>query len=227
MKIAALTDLHGRSAIIPRFGPVLADADLVLLTGDNTHFGHKAEMQAIIHAVWQFNKDVLAVSGNCDYTDGEKWLVDAGIGLGSCCKAFGDLCFVGLSGSLPCPGTTPQEYTEEEFQDCLEGMEKDIRHPFILVTHQPPFVTVSDSVSPGQHVGSRTIRLFIEKHSPLVCFTGHIHEGRGSDTIGQTQVVNPGPARDGNYASLIVEDGKIKDLRIGRLYSIQDERLTG
>ena len=217
MKITALTDLHGRFSILPRFGPVLADADLVLLAGDNTHFGHKAEMEEVIRAVLQFNIAVLSVSGNCDYPDGEQYLIESGINLNCRCVASDDLFFAGLSGSLPCPGSTPHEYSEEEFQISLELLEKDIKHPFILVTHQPPYGTVSDCVSRGQHVGSKTVRIFIEKHSPLVCFTGHIHEGKGTDFIGRTRIVNPGPARDGNYASLIVEDGKITDFRIGRI----------
>jgi Icc-related predicted phosphoesterase len=33
-----------------------------------------------------------------------------------------------------------------------------------------------------------------------VCFTGHIHEGVGIDTIGRCQVINPGPLREGRYA---------------------------
>jgi Icc-related predicted phosphoesterase len=217
MKITALTDLHGRSAIITRFGPVLAEADIVLLAGDITHFGHAAEMQAVIRAVRQFNNVVLAVSGNCDFPDAEQCLIDEGINLNCRCVVFEDLFFAGLSGSLPCPGTTPHEYGEEEFQVSVELLEKEIKHPFILVTHQPPNGTVSDRVSPGQHVGSKVIRSFIEKLSPLVCFTGHIHEGSGIDSVCQTRIVNPGPARDGNYASLIVENGEITDLKIDRV----------
>jgi len=44
------------------------------------------------------------------------------------------------------------------------------------------------------------VRSFIEQEQPLICFTGHIHEGVGIDSIGKTKIVNPGPFKDGGYA---------------------------
>ncbi len=217
MKITALTDLHGKINILSRLGGVLEESDLVLLAGDNTHFGHYAEMKAITEAVRQFNPNLFAVTGNCDYPDSEQLLVESGINLNGCLRTAGGISFAGISGSLHCPGTTPHEYTEEELGITLDSIVPGIKHPFILVAHQPPFRTINDRVSFGLHVGSKAVRRFIGDHSPLVCFTGHIHEGRGIDSIGQTRVVNPGPAKDGYYAALTVEDGVIRDLRIGRI----------
>jgi len=34
----------------------------------------------------------------------------------------------------------------------------------------------------------------------LICFSGHIHEAQGMETIGETKVINPGPLREGKYA---------------------------
>ena len=34
----------------------------------------------------------------------------------------------------------------------------------------------------------------------LICFSGHIHEARGIETIGETKVINPGSLREGKYA---------------------------
>jgi len=217
MKIIALTDLHGRLNILPRFGPVLSSADILLLAGDNTHFGHFKDMQAVIQHIRKYNENILAISGNCDYPDGEQYLGEAGIGINCRMKEFRGLYMAGMSGSLPCPGTTPHEYSEDEFRIHLGALAEDLKHPFILVAHQPPFNTSNDQVSPGTHVGSTAIRTFIEEFSPLVCFTGHIHEGVGIDAIGMTKVINPGPARDGKYASLIIENGMIRDLTIGNV----------
>ncbi|MBN2273723.1 MAG: metallophosphoesterase [Bacteroidales bacterium] len=217
MIIVALTDLHGRINIISRFEPVLSRADLVLLIGDNTHFGHYAEMEAVIQTIRSFNKNLFAVSGNCDYPDAEQYLIERGFNINRCLKEFQGLYIAGLSGSLPCPGKTPNEHSEEDFRFYLEAMKPDIKHPFILATHQPPFKTLNDRVLLGFHVGSKVIRKFIGDCSPLVCFTGHIHEGKGIDSVGSAKIVNPGPARDGHYASLILEDGDIKDLRIDRV----------
>ena len=42
------------------------------------------------------------------------------------------------------------------------------------------------------HVGSKSVRKFIEKYQPLIGLHGHIHESFASDKIGNTVVVNPG-----------------------------------
>jgi Icc-related predicted phosphoesterase len=34
---------------------------------------------------------------------------------------------------------------------------------------------------------------------PVLCLTGHIHEGRGMDSIGRNRVVNPGVLSRGGY----------------------------
>jgi hypothetical protein len=57
------------------------------------------------------------------------------------------------------------------------------------------------------------VREFIERRKPLVCFTGHIHEAPGIDTIGETRIVNPGPLGTRSYAYLDITD-KINTLEI-------------
>jgi len=192
----------------------LAAADLLLLCGDITHFGHRKEMAAILDLIRAINPSVLAVSGNCDHPDAEAWLAEQGLSLNGICTEFRGLTLLGLSGSLPCPGKTPQEYEEEEFDALLSGIQIPRKGPFIMVSHQPPSGTLNDEVSPGQHVGSRAVRQFIERTTPLVCFTGHIHEGTGIDHIGPTAVVNPGPAGKGNCAIAEIAGGILKSLEI-------------
>ncbi|MFQ5932395.1 MAG: hypothetical protein ACE5MM_08305 [Nitrospiraceae bacterium] len=68
------------------------------------------------------------------------------------------------------------------------------------MTHQPPRETVTDRLRNGLHVGSESVRTFIKRMQPILCLTGHIHEGRGIDSIGRTTVVNPGPLWTGSYA---------------------------
>ena len=76
----------------------------------------------------------------------------------------------------------------------------------ILVSHTPPADTVVDRTGSGLHVGSRAVRQFIERVQPDLCLTGHIHEARGTDTLGRTLVVNPGELAAGGYA-VITFDG--------------------
>ena len=75
----------------------------------------------------------------------------------------------------------------------------------ILILHNPPKDTKCDMLPNGIHVGSEQIRQFIEKTKPLAVITGHIHEGRAIDSIGDTTIINAGPLNEGNYAWLTVE----------------------
>lgn len=219
MKILAITDLHAKISILPLLAEHLLKADLVLLCGDITHFGHEHEMSTIVRQFRDHNQQVYAVSGNCDYADGERYLAREGISLTARIKEFGGYQITGLNGSLPCPGRTPQEFAEEEYEAILSQIFTTTGKPLILVSHQPPFGTLNDQVSPGFHVGSRSIRQFIEKVQPLICFTGHIHEGIAIDHIGNTTVVNPGPAGSGNFAIAELEGDVIKSLQLRNLFN--------
>ena len=218
MNIIALTDIHARIKAIAALAPQLQNADLVLLCGDITHFGHKKEMSDILKMVLDINPSTYAVTGNCDYPDAENYLMEEGLSLHAVTREFRGYTLFGLSGSLPCPGKTPHEYTEEEFEAILAGMVIPPGKPLLMVSHQPPYGTVNDQVSPGFHVGSNTIRRFIENHQPLICFTGHIHEGIGIDHIGKTAVVNPGPAGNGGYVITEMADWAIKNLDIAQIF---------
>ena len=200
MKIIALTDLHGKTGILKPLSAQLKTADLVVLCGDITHFGRKKEIANIIAQLGDLNPALLAVSGNCDYPEVEEYLVHEGVSLNATFREFMGYNFIGFSGSLPCPGKTPNEYSEEEYGIITENLHVPLDKPLIIVSHQPPSGTLNDEVSSGYHVGSHVIRSFIEKHQPLICFTGHIHEGIGIDHIGNTAVINPGPSGSGGYA---------------------------
>lgn len=218
MRIVALTDLHGKTSVISSFAEPLQSAQLILLCGDITHFGHEREMNSIIGQILHYNRNVLAVTGNCDYPAAEKYMADENMSLNARVMEFGDFQITGVSGSLPCPGKTPQEYSEEEFEAIVNNIVPYPGKPLIFVSHQPPFGTLNDQVSPGYHVGSKSIRRFIEKHHPVICFTGHIHEGIAVDHIGKTAVVNPGPAGAGNYVTVETEENTVKSIELRNLF---------
>ncbi len=209
MKILSLSDIHGNLGAIQAGSEQIKETDLVLLTGDLTHFGGKVEAAKIVDAVRQYNANVLAVSGNCDLPEVEQYLRMEELSLHGLGLFREGISFVGLGGSLPAPGRTPNELSEKQIAKLLEqamdrlkaaNSESDASAPLILVSHQPPINTVADRLLTGHHVGSTEVRLFIERWAPLVCFTGHIHEGRGTDMIGDTLIVNPGPARHNCFA---------------------------
>ena len=110
----------------------------------------------------------------------------------------------------PTPWNTPREDSEKGLWKRLEEKKKKINVSWdhvILNTHAPPYNTRLDlapkldkTLRPvtamGQpvmiHVGSHSVRKFIEKYHPLIGLHGHIHESYASDKIKNTVVVNPG-----------------------------------
>ena len=117
-----------------------------------------------------------------------------------------------LPGILP----TPNEITESDFEKLFSQVTADLQpnQPETLVCHQPPYNTQNDLAQGKIHVGSKAVRAIIEKRQPLICFTGHIHEGTGIDTIGKTKIVNPGPLSEGKYAYAEVTIDRIQALEI-------------
>ena len=219
MILIALTDIHGKDENIDRIRVALAEADAIIISGDITHFGRENETIKVLENIKRHNSNILAVSGNCDYPGVETTLDDYGCNINGSIKYINGFLVTGLAGSLPCPGRTPNEFSEEELEAALEKSISltDNRTNIILISHQPPVNTMNDQVSEGVHVGSRAVRSFIEKYQPLVCFTGHIHEGMGIDTIGKTKIVNPGPLWYGKYAYARIAEGRIEELEIKKI----------
>jgi uncharacterized protein len=207
--IIGLTDVHGSIASIERMNKIINKADVVFFVGDITNFGREKETAHVVAPVLERAKKVLAVSGNCDYKEVDNYLDSCGINLHGAGETVDGIGFVGLGGSLITPFNTPNELTEDEIAHFLnqghDQIPPDI--PMVLVSHQPPLKTNCDRLSSGDHVGSETVRRFIEKHHPLVCFTGHIHESTGMDQIGDTVVINPGLLANGQYAYAKIGDG--------------------
>lgn len=79
---------------------------------------------------------------------------------------------------------------------------KKLPLPVILLSHNVPYETeldvvkAKDSPRHGQHFGSILVRRLIEKHQPLICIGGHMHESRGACYIGDTLCINPGVGPD-------------------------------
>ena len=214
MKIVNIVDIHGNIKPIDSIGDVLSSADLVIIAGDLTNFGGGNEAREVLEEVGKYNKNILAVTGNCDAKDVDDYLTGKKINLHGRTVDVDGVSITGAGGSLPCPSPTPNVYTEEEYEDIFEKSQMGKNGScVILVSHQPPIGTLNDKLTNGDHVGSRTVREFIERYQPLVCFTGHIHEAPGIDTIGATKIVNPGPLGTRSYAYLDVSDD-INELEI-------------
>ena len=98
--------------------------------------------------------------------------------------------------------------SNDTIESDLNLLESKIQRPFILVSHSPPYATPLDIIGTGQHVGSMSIRKFIEKWSRkgflIASLHGHIHESPGRSGsihtyIEQAICINPGQ-NAGRYA---------------------------
>lgn len=81
----------------------------------------------------------------------------------------------------------------------------------IYVIHAPPFNTKLDVITTRQHVGSKSIREFIEKEQPPLTLHGHIHEspkmsGSWKDKIGNTVCINVGSSYPEDKLNCIIAD---------------------
>lgn len=215
MKIINIVDIHGNNHPIEKIRDELSSADLVIISGDLTHFGSEEQAAELIETIRLSNENILAVTGNCDTKSVDHYLDKQKINLHGRAKKMDGINFIGAGGSLPCPTPTPTVYTEEQYEKILAKALKSAKKsaPTVMVCHQPPYDTNNDTLASGEHVGSRIVREFIKENKPLVCLTGHIHEAAGIDEIYGTKIVNPGPLGAGSYAYLEISD-KIDSLEI-------------
>lgn len=216
MNILAFADIHGDTVSIQRVLEKEPHADLVLLLGDITNFGKREAAEKVVSVIDHYNVQTLGVHGNCDYDSVLEYMRERAMSLHNHCIIWNGVAFLGVGYSLPCPGRTPGEISDELFSKFLASAAGQLSpgFPALLVTHEPPFDTGADFAFTDEHVGSRAIRSFIEQHQPLACFCGHIHEGAGIDRIGDTVILNPGPLRRGGYVWASVKDGEIEaDIR--------------
>jgi uncharacterized protein len=206
MRFVSFGDIHMALRNIERLAPELNAADVVILSGDLTNFGDQEDAETVLSATRRHAREVLAVSGNLDQRQVIDFLRERGVSLHGEARSRVDVGIFGCGGSNLTPFHTPTELSDEEIGVLLERghalVEQASRR--LMVCHTPPAGTATDRLAGGRHVGSPTVRAFIERHQPDVCITGHIHESAGIDHIGRTTIVNAGAFRDGGY--IVVTD---------------------
>lgn len=129
------------------------------------------------------------------------------------------------------PWHCPRDLEEPDLARFLDRTSGDIGDPrrTLFDIHAPPLNTAIDlapdldaemkpkTVS-GQmlltHVGSPSIRSFIDRVQPVASLHGHIHESMGVDRVGRTPVFNPGSVYfSGTLQGLVLnlEGGEVLD----------------
>lgn len=210
MIILVGTDFHGDEETFRRFTVKAEEtkAEVLLIGGDITHFGSIQAAKDLLLILTELRLPIFFVPGNCDPPSLVGVDIEGAVCIHGTHQTYGDVTFIGVGGSNFSPFGTPFEMSDEEIGEVLKRSVKRclLTPKCILVSHTPPKDTAADKLYSGKHVGSISVRRFIEEEKPSIVFCGHIHEAKGTDRIGETIVVNPGSARHGNCAITILND---------------------
>ncbi len=207
MKIISFGDVHEDTSNLVKIKSVLEKADLIVVSGDLTNYHGIVEAKKVLDSIKKYNKHLLAQYGNLDQPEVDGYLTSEGINLHGNGYVFGDVGIFGCGASSPTPFNTPSEISESDIEKYLVNgyiKVKDAKWK-IMVCHTPPKDTAIDVIRSGLHVGSSVVRDFIVQYKPDVCISGHIHESRGKDKVGDTIVLNAGMFRDGWYIEVMID----------------------
>jgi len=216
MKIVAFSDVHGKYGKIIEFLKK-NQVDLVILTGDITHFGPAELAGEILNEIASFDVPVLAIPGNCDPVNLYGNIDNSNaINIHGRSVTIKNVGICGFGGSNPTPFKTPLEFEEVEIYDQAKKALEEVKDSKVtlFVTHAPPVNTKTDVLPSGDHVGSTSIRKIIEELNPTVNVCGHIHESRSSDKIGKTEIINPGMVSNGHACLINIDDSDEDDIKI-------------
>ena len=203
MLIIAFGDVHMRPERAKGI-PEIRRADCVVLNGDLTIRGGCAQALSVVAAISELNRNVYAQIGNMDEGEVDAMFSDMGINLNGRGVLVDEVGLFGLGGSPPTPFDTPSEFSERELEATLRRAYEDVKEARIkiLFSHPPPVDTAVDRIHSGQHVGSSSVRRFLEETDCSACVCGHIHEAVGTDRVGSALVLNPGMLPQGGYARI-------------------------
>jgi Icc-related predicted phosphoesterase len=208
VRLAYFVDVHDRFEAVPQALEEIGKVDLLIVGGDITTGGTPDDAERAIESWRPLAPRLLALAGNMDSPAIDARLAELGVALDGRGFAFDDVGVFGVSAAPRSPLHTPYELDDDELQRRIEAGLPAVAgcRLTIFCPHAAPFGTACDRLGNGEHVGSATIREFVEREQPDVVLCGHIHEARAEDRIGRSKVVNPGPARSGHYALLEVGD---------------------
>lgn len=222
----AFGDVHESAGALSSI-PGVSEAAGLIVSGDLTNRGTAAAAKQVIDTCTSVNPRLHAQIGNMDTRAVDELLTAQGVNLHrrvvelATLSVRGGPVRVGLAGvgwSTPTPFGTPSEAEEETLDRWLRGVEARCTgfDRLMVAIHTPPINTATDRLSSGAHVGSPAVRAFLERLQPDVCITGHIHESRAMDRVGETTVINPGMLAHGGYARIVLSDGGQLDATLER-----------
>lgn len=202
LKMLVASDFHGNSKAFQNIGFKAKEinADVIVVCGDVTQFGTSQQVKDLLSILASVKLPLYYVLGNTDpLLSTEETKLEEVTYLHATYKIHGDTVLLGVGNTTTRQFYTPEEDLHEILNHVFNTCPKEGRRT-ILISHFPPKNTKLDVAFIGGHVGSISLRKIIEEKKPAAVFCGHIHESRGIDRIGDTIIVNPGPASHGYYA---------------------------
>lgn len=204
MKFLVVTDIHGNESVSEWINSQsdYHDVDYVLVLGDITDFGPDDVVDRILGPI---KRNVYALPGNCDPHSVLDHISKVAIDMHGKTADLDGHHVAGLGGSNPTIFDTPFELDEDTIYNMLRPIS---REGMILMVHAPAH-GMNDTIPTGAHVGSTSVKRIVEEFQPILVLSGHIHEDYGVKFKDGTTFVNPGPAKDGMYAVVEVDEGAV------------------
>ena len=208
MRFLVISDIHGNLEALDKLDEEFKKSDAVLFAGDFAEFGNIPSGKPVLDKLCNKHDTIFAVTGNCDEPSFVEDIEEKDISVQKTLAMYEGLAIAGSGGGSKFTGTTPNERSDEELAGDLNIVTENYDgewNNLIAIMHNPPKDTKCDMIESGVHVGSQSLRDFIEKTKPLAVITGHIHESAAVDKIGNTTVINPGALLENHYAIMEVK----------------------
>lgn len=197
MKWLIVTDLH------LAFDVIHEDVDACMILGDLYNIDPIREDASLAcMAPWYDKYKVYFVPGNHDPVRafGE---VQGMVQMHNRQESIGGLTVCGVGGSVPSYKNGEMVWTGYP----LEATRYPEHYCDVVLSHQGPSGSKTSlySKAPYDEViesGRDDLLAYIETYHPTLVIHGHTHTGRGMEMYKGTIILNPGPYRDGYYATV-------------------------
>ena len=190
MRLVCISDLHGNR-------PVLPPGDLLLVAGDLTETGTRAQVATMLR--WLSNchhlytDGIVMIAGNHDFLFQNDPLVAKQMcedtGITYLCESECIVNGLKIWGSPYCQRFNHWAFMYDKYME-YRIWDRIPEDTDVLVTHEAP-MGILDSTEEGHHLGSEFLRLaVIDRVKPRLHIFGHIHSGYGTIEINGTRFVN-------------------------------------
>lgn len=199
LNLLVCSDLHGSKNALKVLGSALEDEafDAVVICGDLTSDGSVKYVRKLLDTL---KARILAVPGNCDTPGIVSMLENERASIHGARAEVDGTVFYGFGGAPPSPYHMPFEIPESAIAD---GLRRVGSGNGVMVTHTPAY-GMNDMSGVGHRMGSKAVMDVALELRPRLALSGHVHEARGEDVFQGTVFVNPGPAKEGYYAKVLL-----------------------